>query len=100
MNILDGLNFPKCGKIDFTHKNSSVWIFQKVLRGGGTPPVRWGWENFVGGGGYFVGWWESDEEWFWPLEPFQNQNHHFVNIEHQLKSKLARTVSTKSIKLN
>ena len=31
MNILDGLNFPKCGKIDFTHKNSSVWIFQKVL---------------------------------------------------------------------
>ena len=21
-------------------------------------------------GGFFTGWWEPEEEWFWPFEPF------------------------------
>ena len=36
-------------------------VFHKVLRGGGEFLPSWG-ENF------FIRWWESEEELFWPFE--------------------------------
>ena len=45
-------------------------VFHKVLRGGGEFLPSWG----EGGGGFFWGenffirWWESEEELFWPFE--------------------------------
>ena len=51
--------------------------------------------KFAEKGVFFVGWWESGKKWFWPLEPFSKLKTTFVNIEHQLKSKLAWTVCIK-----
>ena len=51
--------------------------------------------NNFAGGIFFIGWWESDEEWFCPFKPFSKLNkQNFVHIEHQLKSKLAWPVGT------
>lgn len=52
--------------------------------------------NFAGWA-FFIGRLESEDEWFWPFEPFTKLRH-FANNEHQLKSKLARTICTKSMK--
>ena len=46
----------------------------------------------TGGGIFFTRRWEPDEEWFWRLENFSKLKQHFVNTEHQLKSKLAWSV--------
>ena len=37
---------------------------------------------------FFTRWWEPGEEWFWRFKNFSKLKQHFVNTEHQLKSKI------------
>ena len=46
---------------------------------------------------FFIGWWESGEEWYWHSNLFHSYVQH-ENIEHLLKSKLAWLVCAKSAK--
>ena len=46
---------------------------------------------------FFTRCWEPKEEWFWRFENFSKLKQHFVNTEHQLKSKLAWSVFQRSM---
>ena len=46
----------------FVKKWHFVWVFQIVLKGRGT--------THFAGHKFFIGWWKSEEEWFWLFEPF------------------------------
>ena len=37
-------------------------VFQIAVEGGGI--------GHFGRGDFFTGWWEPEDEWFWPFEPF------------------------------
>ena len=66
-------------------------VFQIVLRDRGDG--KFAWRDF------FIGWWESDKEWFWPIEPFSKLKTIFFKYWTLIKIKVSMTCLYKEDKV-
>ena len=63
-----------------------------MLRGGETPPVGKGEsEILLEWGGFFTGWWEAEEKWFWPFKHFSKLKTAFCEYWTKIKIKISIT---------
>ena len=67
--------FPKIQFLYCLLSSVALWdgpteFFQIAVRNGWEIPPQWGRESEILEGNFFTGWWEPEEELFWPIMPF------------------------------
>ena len=81
MLLIEKLNLIWNKQTNFNKLGPFSSVFHIVVRGRGDGEFTWG--------DFSTGWWESDKEWFWPLEPFSKLSTTFCKYWTLIKIKIS-----------